>query len=203
MASTSTNQQTFVRDEWGTPPIQVRLTESFEDVVSMNPELRIEQTASGEVVFLTPTGGEGGYRNSEINLQLCLWAKAYGGRVFDSSTLFRLPNGAKRSPDASWISQARWQSLSATERKGYPPLSPDFVVELRSESDRLIDLQEKMQEYMENGVRLGWLIDPLLKQVHIYKPGQVPEVRSSVESLSGEDCLPGFVLDLLAVWIEG
>ncbi len=203
MAVTSTDQKLPVSDDWGTPPIRVRLRESFDDVISANPELRIEQTASGDIVFMTPTGGENGYRNSEITTQLCLWARTFGGRAFDSSTLFRLPNGAKRSPDASWISLARWQSLAVADRIGFPPLSPDFVIELRSESDRLTDLQEKMQEYMENGVRLGWLIDPRLKQVHIYRPGQAPEVRSSLESISGDDCLPGFVLDLRTIWAEG
>jgi len=202
MAYTTTNQQSFVHDAWGTPPIQVRLTESFEEIVALNPELRIEQAANGEVVFVTPTGGESGRRNSELIVQLGNWAKTYGGNVFDSSTLFRLPNGAKRSPDASWISHPRWQAISSEQRKAYPPLSPDFVVELRSESDRLVDLQDKMQEYLDNGVRLGWLIDPLLKQVHIYKPERPPEVRSSIESLSDDEILPGFVLDLSTIWME-
>lgn len=200
MASTHTSQNAFISDTWGMPPIAVRLAESFEDVVAMNPELRIEQTANGEVVFLSPTGGESGFRNAEIITQVTLWAKSHGGYAFDSSTLFCFPNGAKRSPDASWISAERWQTLPADQRKAYPPLSPDFVIELRSESDRLVDLQEKMEEYIKNGVRLGWLIDPLLKQVHIYKPGESPEVRHAPESLTEETCLPGFLLDLRQIW---
>jgi Uma2 family endonuclease len=202
MASTFTNQPTLDHDLWGVPRIQVRLTESFDEIVAMNPELRVEQAANGEIVFMTPTGGESGYRNTELLAQLWLWARTFGGRVFDSSTLFCLSNGAKRSPDASWISLVRWQALSSEQRKAYPPISPDFVVELRSESDRLVDLQEKMQEYVENGVRLGWLIDPLRKQVHIYKPGQLPEVRSFIESVSGEDVWPDFMLDLRPIWTE-
>ena len=200
MASTHSSQNAFISDTWGMPPIAVRLAESFEDVVAKNPELRIEQAANGEVIFLSPTGGESGKRNANIIVQLGHWAISHGGAAFDSSTLFCLPNGAKRSPDAAWISADRWQALTDAERKAYPPLSPDFVIELRSESDRLVDLQEKMEEYMNNGVRLGWLIDPLLKQVHIYKPGQTPEMRHAPESLTEETCLPGFLLDLRQIW---
>ena len=198
----STNQDSRNIDIWGVPPIRVRMNEPFDELVSLNPDLRIEQTSSGEVVFMSPTGGESGYRNTKIIAQLCLWSESRGGRAFDSSTLFRLPNGAKRSPDASWVSLTRWQALSSAERKSFPPLCPDLVVELRSESDRLSDLQEKMIEYLQNGAQLGWLIDPLLQHVHVYKPGQEPEVHAAPDSLSGGDVLPGFVLDLRAIWVE-
>ncbi len=198
----SPNQESPNVDSWGTPLIRVRFNESFDDLVELNPDLRIEQTSSGEVVFMSPTGGESGYRNTKITIQLGLWSESYGGRSFDSSTLFHLPDGAKRSPDASWVSLARWLSLSPAERKSFPPLCPDFIVELRSESDRLVDLQEKMEEYMKNGAQLGWLIDPLLRQAHVYKPGQEPEVQVAPDSLSGGGILPGFVLDLRAIWVE-
>lgn len=198
---TSNSQLTDI-DVWGMPLIRVRMSEPFDDLVRLNPSLRIEQTSDGEVVFMTPTGGESGYRNTKIIAQLSNWSESYGGRAFDSSTLFRLPNGAKRSPDASWITLSRWQALSLAERKGFPPLCPDFVIELRSETDRLIDLQEKMDEYMANGAQLGWLIDPLLRKVHIYKSGHNPIILSAPDSLSGEDLLPGFHLNLQAVWAE-
>jgi len=187
-------------DTWGVPPICVRMKESFDEVVALNPELRIEQTSSGEVVFMTPTGGESGYRNSRIIVQLGSWAEVHGGWVFDSSTLFKLPNGAKRSPDASWICDARWQQLTVEQRQGYPPLCPDLVVELRSESDRLADLRQKMNEYMENGAQLGWLLDPLLKQAHIYQAGQPPQTIDAPGSLLGGELLPDFTLDLRRIW---
>lgn len=116
---------------------------------------------------MSPTGGESGIRNSEISFQLTAWTRNAGGFAFDSSTLFRLPNGALRSPDASWIASDRWQQLSPEERESYPPIAPDFVIELRSKTDRLVDLQDKMKEYCDCNVRLGWLIDPMLKQVHV------------------------------------
>ena len=150
---------------------------------------------------MSPTGGETGYRNGKINLQLGLWAQSFGGFVFDSSTLFQLPNGAKRSPDAAWISEKRWLSLTLEERKGFPPIAPDFVIELRSESDRLVDLQAKMQEYVDNGVRLGWLIDPFERQVHAYEPSKLPETVTS-DSISNQNYLPGFVLNLRPIWAQ-
>lgn len=123
-----------------------------------------------------------------------------GARIRYSSTLFRLPNGALRSPDASWIQAARWQSLSDQERKSFPPVAPDFVIELRSQTDRVIDLQQKMKEYASCGVRLGWLIDPLQKQVHIYRPIEPPAVLSEPHSVSDESVLPGFVLELSRIF---
>ena len=200
MTFVSNETESSATDNLGVPVMCIRLNEPFDEIVALNPGLRIEQNANGEVIFMPPTGGESGSRNSEICMQLALWAKKCGGRTFDSSTLFLLPNGAKRSPDASWVTTERWNALSKEERKGYPPLCPDFVVELRSESDRLAELLDKMQEYLENGIRLGWLIDPLLKTVHIYKPGSLPEIQSAPHSISGQDCLPGFVLELSEIW---
>jgi len=178
------------------------LAESLEEVVSLNPELRIEQKTNGEIVLISPTGAESSDRNSEISFQLRLWSKSYGGRCFDSSVLFSLPDESKRSPDASWISIERWDTLSKEDRKKFSPICPDLVIELRSESDRLIELQEKMQCYLDNGIRLGWLIDPLLKRVHVFCPGQPSEIQIAPDSISGEPALPGFVLDLRTIWMD-
>jgi Uma2 family endonuclease len=149
-----------------------------------------------------PTGGESGKRNLSISTQLGNWFEAHEelGEAFDSSTGFRLPNGADRSPDASWVSRERWESLTPQQRKGFVPLCPDFVIELRSESDSLSKLQAKMQEYIDNGAKLGWLIDPQNQRVEIYCPGQEVEVLESPLELSGQDILPGFVLNLRRIW---
>ena len=140
MTSAVALYEPVVDDDRGFPLISVRLSEPVETIIANNPELKVEQTADGEMVFMSPTGGESGLRNSEINAALVNWARGYGGVVFDSSTLFRLPNGALRSPDASWIQTSRWQSLSDQERTSFPPIAPDFVIELRSQTDRLLDL---------------------------------------------------------------
>jgi Uma2 family endonuclease len=190
----------LVDDDRGFPLFSVRLSEPVETIIANNPELKVEQTADGEMVFMSPTGGESGLRNSDINADLVIWARGYGGIVFDSSTLFRLPNGALRSPDASWIQAARWQSLSDSDRRSFPPIAPDFVIELRSQTDRVIDLQEKMKEYASCGVRLGWLIDPLLKQVHVYRSTETPVVLREPHCVSDETVLPGFVLDLSRIF---
>jgi len=173
---------------------------AFLDLVAANPELQLERTSTGELVIMPPTGGETGDREAEIITQLRVWNKQTQlGKVFSSSTGFTLPNGADRSPDASWIRLSRWEALSAEERQGFPPLCPDFVAELRSPTDSLKKLQDKMQEYMEQGAQLGWLIDPKTKQVEIYRLGQVMEVLNAPTTLSGEDVLPGFVLDLQGI----
>ncbi len=200
MTSAVALDEPVVDNDRGFPLLSVRLIEPIETIIANNPELKVEQTADGEMVFMSPTGGETGLRNSEITAALVIWARGYGGVVFDSSTLFRLPNGALRSPDASWIQAARWQSLSDQERKSFPPIAPDFVIELRSQTDRVIDLQAKMKEYASCGVRLGWLIDPLLKQVHIYRSIEAPVVLSEPHSVSDEAVLPGFVLDLSRIF---
>ncbi len=175
--------------------------EAFYQLCEANPDIKFERTAEGELIIMSPTGGETGERNSEINYQLRRWTKQNKqGKCFDSSTCFQLPNGAERSPDSSWVRLERWESLSVEERQTFPPLAPDFVVELRSPSDRMKKLQDKMQEYINNGVRLGWLIDPQNKRVEIYRPGQAVKVLDFPQSLSGEDVLPGFVLDLSEIF---
>lgn len=175
--------------------------EAFYQLCEANPDIKFERTAEGELIIMSPTGGETGERNSEINYQLRRWTKQNKqGKCFDSSTCFQLPNGAERSGDSSWVQLERWESLSVEERQTFPPLAPDFVVELRSPSDRLKKLQDKMQEYINNGVRLGWLIDPQNKRVEIYRPGQAVKVLDFPQSLSGEDVLPGFVLDLSEIF---
>jgi Uma2 family endonuclease len=176
--------------------------EQFEILAAANRDLRLERTAAGELIVNPPTGGETGYCNIKISYFLVKWVEEEGGNgiPFDSSTGFRLPNGANRSPDASWVSQERWQSLTPQQQKGFVPLCPDFVVELRSQSDTLPKLQTKMLEYLDNGARLGWLIDPQNRQVEIYRPGRVVEVLENPTELSGEDVLPGFILNLRRVW---
>jgi Uma2 family endonuclease len=184
----------------GDLPLTLRLNESFEEFVTLNPDLVVEQNANGEIVIMSPTGGESSERNAELTFQLRAWSKQFGGVTFDSSVIFCLPDGSKRSPDASWISSERWLALPLEDRKKYPPITPDFVIELRSESDRLKDLQEKMQYYMDNGVRLGWLIDPLTYRVHVYQPGIPVEILESPEMVSNQQLLPEFKLDLNPIW---
>ena len=176
--------------------------EQFEALALANPDLRLERTAAGELIVSPPTGGESGSRNLSISTQLGNWCEANEnlGEGFDSSTGFILPNGARFSPDASWVSRARWEALTAKERKGFVPLCPDFVVELRSASDSLSTLQTKMREYIDNGARLGWLIDPQNRQVEIYRQQTEVEILINPTELSGEDVLPGFVLNLRRVW---
>ena len=149
---------------------------------------------------MPPTGGGTGKRNSELNIQLGLWNRETKlGFVFDSSTGFKLPNGATRSPDAAWVKRDRWDSLTLEQQEQFPPLCPDFVVELQSPSDALADARLKMQEYLENGVQLGWLIAPKIRQVEIYRPNRELEILQSPATLSGEEVLAGFVLDLTEI----
>jgi Uma2 family endonuclease len=178
-----------------------RLTdEQFFELCSANRDMRFERSANGELIIMAPTGWGTGNKNAELGVDLGIWNRqARLGKVFDSSTGFRLPNGSDRSPDASWISKDRLEALDPDPAK-FLPLAPDFVVELRSESDTLKPLQTKMQEYIENGVRLGWLIDPKNQRVEIYRPGQAVEILESPVSLSGEEVLPGFSLDLIPLW---
>lgn len=176
--------------------------EQFEALSAANRDLRLERTAEGKLIVNPPTGGETGYRNIKIAYFLVKWVEEQGGSgiPFDSSTGFRLPNGANCSPDASWVSHQRWQMLTPQQRKGFVPLCPDFVVELRSQSDSFPKLQAKMWEYINNGARLGWLIDPQNRRVEIYRPETDVEVWENPTSLSGEDVLPGFILNLRRVW---
>ena len=176
--------------------------QTFEKIVKANPEWNFEQTAAGELVVVPPTGGTSGKKNSNLTYQLEAWNLANNtGEAFDSNTLFILPNGAKRMPDASWVQRDRWDALTPQQQDGYVPLCPDFVVELRSPTDTLSDLQAKMQEYIDNGARLGWLINPQDRQVEIYRPLQETEVLRSPTNLSGEGVLPGFVLSLQRIFV--
>ncbi len=173
--------------------------EQFFQLCQHNQDLRIERTAQGELIIMPPTGWGSGNRNGRLNQRLFNWTDIDGtGIAFDSSTGYKLPNGANRSPDASWISRERLESLNPDPAR-FMPMSPDFAVELRSANDSLRLLQQKMQEYLDCGVRLGWLIDPQNQQVEIYRLGQNVEVLKSPSSLSGEDVLPGFVLDLTGI----
>jgi Uma2 family endonuclease len=176
--------------------------EQFEVLAAANRDLRLERTSAGELIMNPPTGGESGYRNVKISYFLVKWVEEEGGHgiPFDSSTGFRLPNGADRSPDASWVSGDRWRVLTLEQQRGFVPLCPDFVVELHSASDSLSKLQVKMQEYIENSARLGWLIDPQNQQVEIYRPKSEVEVLKNPALVSGEDVLSGFVLNLSRIW---
>jgi Uma2 family endonuclease len=175
--------------------------EQFYQLCQNNRDLRFERTCRGDLVIMPPTGGETGERNSEINYQLRYWNKqSKRGKVFDSSTGFKLPNGSDKSPDAAWVPLEKWNNLTLKQQQGFVPLCPDFVIELRSKSDNLKVLQEKMQEYLENGTRLGWLINRQDRQVEIYRQGQGVEFLENPSSLSGENILPSFVLDLVPIW---
>jgi Uma2 family endonuclease len=180
----------------------MRLTpEQFVLLCQENDNLRFELTAQQELIIMPPTGSETGQRSGKVFLRVGNWAEADGtGIVFDSSTGFTLPNGAIRSPDASWIKRERWDALTKEQQVGFAPICPDFVIELRSPTDRLSELQEKMQEYVANGARLGWLIDPSDKRVYVYRPDQPVEVINDPLSLSGESVLPGFVLRVQELW---
>jgi len=175
--------------------------EQFFQLCQNNRELRFERNANGELIIMPPTGGETGNRNGRLNQQLFNWTDADGtGIAFDSSTCFKLPNGADRSPDASWIKLERWNALTDEEKQKFPPICPDFVIELLSPSDSLKTTQEKMREYIDNGVRLGILINRKSRQVEIYRPGKEVEVLDSPATVSGEDVLKGFVLNLGMIW---
>lgn len=173
----------------------------YREFVAANPELRIERTSVGEVIVMPPANSRSGSQNMELGRQLCNWALEDGrGIAFDSSTGFDLPNGANRSPDASWVLKSRLDPLTPEERSEYLPLCPDFVVELRSKSDRLSTLQQKMREYIDNGARLAWLIDPIEKRVEIYRPGAAPETLHEPAAIAGEPELAGFTLNLSRIW---
>ena len=172
----------------------------FSQLCRDNPELKFERNANGELIVMAPTGGETGRFNAELVIDVGLWNRQSGlGFCFDSSTGFRLPNGAERSPDLAWIAKSRWLSLNDQQRERFPPIVPDFVIELRSPSDDLAKLQDKMREYIDNGVRLAWLLDRERCCAEIYRPrqqvGQAVEIRQAPVTLSGEDVLPGFELN--------
>ena len=183
-------------------PKNLKLSDDqFEDLISANRDSKFELTATGELLIMSPTGGETGNRNFELYIDLGNWNRKKGlGKAFDSSTGFQLPNGAKRSPDLSWITLEKWNALTPTQRRKFLPICPDFVVELVSESDDLKEIEEKMQEYLDNGLSLGWLMIPKTRQVQIYRPQQTLEILESPLSLSGESVLVDFVLDLTPIW---
>lgn len=175
--------------------------EQFFQLCQNNRELRFERNANGELIIMPLTGGETGNRNGRITQQLMNWTDADGtGIAFDSSTCFKLPNGADRSPDASWIKLERWDALTDEEKQKFPPICPDFVIELLSPSDSLKTTQEKMKEYIANGVRLGILINRKSRQVEIYRQGKEVEILDSPATVLGEDVLKGFVLNLGMIW---
>ena len=175
--------------------------DEFWEFCRQNDEMRIEMTKEGDVIIMPPTGADTGDRNAEITMQLRFWAKKdKTGKTYDSSTGFKLPNGATLSPDASWVRKERLEIFTAKQREKFLPLCPDFVLELRSASDSLKDSQEKMAEYMENGARLGWLIDPKVKKVHVYHQNEKARILDNSKTVSGEDVLVGFELDLTEIW---
>ncbi len=189
-----------------TIPQGFRITpEQFEQLAVAKQLARLELTEHGELIIMSPTGGTAGGKNFNLYLDLGFWNRRTKlGKAFDSSTIFALPNGARRSPDLSWIELERWNQLTQAQQDGFPPIAPDFVIELVSPSDlknqRYEDLQDKMQEYLDNGVKLGWLIEPSAKIVEIYRLGKQVEVLNNPSSISGEDILPGFTLDLIEIF---
>jgi Uma2 family endonuclease len=183
-------------------PASMRLdNQQFYEFCRANRDLRIERTATGDHEIMAPTGGETSWRNSHLITLLSIWADHDGsGVVFDSSGGFVLPNGAIRSPDASWVRKSRLAPLSKKQKQGFLPLCPDFVIELRSSSDSLPNLQAKLREYIENGAGLGWLIDPEDKRVYVFKPDQAMSAMENPEYLLGGDLLKGFKLRMEPLW---
>ncbi|AFZ42834.1 protein of unknown function DUF820 [Halothece sp. PCC 7418] len=197
MIQTPTNPETLLIELPKTIALSVT-QEQFTTLATLNRDLQLERTSQGELIVNPPAGWETGKRNRSLTGQLDRWYENHEqrGEAFDSSTGFTLPNGAIRSPDASWVSQNRWEALTPEDKTTFPKICPDFVVELRSRSDQLKPLQEKMQEYLENGARLGWLIDPQQQRVEIYRQGKEKEILEHPTELSGEEVLPEFVLTL-------
>lgn len=199
---------TTFEQEIGTPALLVHLRpvfemtdDKFEEFCRINRDLRIEMTAEGDLVIMPPTFGRTGNRNFKLTRQVGNWTDKDGTGVgFDSSTLFRLPNGAKRSPDVSWVRKSRLAALTDEQKEKFLPLCPDFVIELRSTSDSLPELQAKMQEYIANGAQLGWLIDPQGKQVFVYRADGSVERLNDPQTVTGDPLLAGFVLDLNSIW---
>ncbi|MEO8071799.1 MAG: Uma2 family endonuclease [Acidobacteriota bacterium] len=179
-----------------------RLTEKqFEELCRNNRDLKFEMSAKGELIIVPPTSPESGWKNSNLTTEVTLWSrKDKTGIVFDSSTMFTLPNDAKRSPDVSWMTNEKWESLSPSERRKFSRIVPDFVIELFSPTDNLAETQAKMEEYIENGVRLGWLIDPFEHKVHVYRANGEIEILDNPEKVSGESVLKNFELKVREVW---
>jgi Uma2 family endonuclease len=182
------------------PAINLTDDQLFE-LCQLNRDWRIEYTAQGELIVMPPTGGETGSQNVEITFQVQLWTRGdQTGVAFDSSTGFKLPNGATRSPDAAWVRRSRLAGLTREQKQKFLPLCPDFAIELRSPTDNLRAVLDKMQEYLDNGAQLGWLLDPLTRRVHVYRPQGPPEIMEAPNTVSADPLLPGFVLDLRKIW---
>jgi len=182
------------------PAIEMTDDEFFA-LCQLNRDLRFERTAEGDIIVMAPTGGETGNRNADITAQLVTWTKRDGtGAAFDSSTGFKLPNGADRSPDGSWVRKSRLAALTHEQKLKFMPLCPDFVIELLSPTDALAVTQAKMTEYIENGAHLGWLIDPEPRKIHVYRPRQAVIVLEDAVEIAADPELPGFVLDLRDIW---
>jgi Uma2 family endonuclease len=185
-------------------PLLDMTPQEFYQFCRLNPDISVELTAEGEIEFMSPSGGGTGARNAKIVIALGQWAGEDGrGIVFDSSTGFILPNNAVRSPDASWVLTQRLVALSDEESERFLPLCPDFVVELASPSDRPVNLQAKMEEYIANGAQLGWLVLPETRSVIVFRPGEEPQLLSGIDSISGDPILPGFTLGLRPIWKTG
>ena len=179
----------------------VATSDEFFDLCQANPTLQMERTAAGEVIVMSPAGSKTSARNAGITGQLWQWNEDTElGITFDSSGCFHLPNGADRSPDAAWILAERWNALTPRQQQKFAPICPDFVVELRSSSDSMADLRNKLQEFIDNGARLGWLIDPETHTVEIYEPGEEVEILYNPDRVAGDPVLPGFLLNMKRVW---
>ncbi|NET05936.1 MAG: Uma2 family endonuclease [Symploca sp. SIO2B6] len=175
--------------------------DQFYKLCRANPDIKLERNVRGELIIMSPTGGETGNRNIEIAGEFVFWNRQTKlGKLFDSSTCFKLKGGSDRSPDLAWIKQERWYQLTPEQREKFPPITPDFVLELMSPSDCLTEVQAKMQEYMDSGVKLGWLIERKTRRVEIYRQGQTVEVLDNPTILAGEEVLPGFELNMAIVW---
>jgi Uma2 family endonuclease len=191
---------------WRHLPIRIPLAaplgdDDLFDLCAANHGLHIERTSDGELIILPPTGGETGRRNFDLIGQFYAWVQRDGTGVgFDSSTGFLLPDGAERAPDIAWVQRSRWNALTADQRRKFPPVCPDFVLELRSPVDTLASQQAKLEEYLVCGARLGWLIDPEDRRVHVYRPDRAVEVMEQPSELRGYPELPGLILDLRSIW---
>lgn len=175
--------------------------EQFYQLCRANPDVKFERNSRGNLLIMSPTGGETGRSNAELTADFVIWNRQTQlGEVFDSSTCFKLPTGSDRSPDVAWVRRDRWDALTSDQKKRFPPIAPDFVLELLSPTDSLRETQAKMQEYINSGVRLAWLLDPETKRVEIYRPDRAVEILESPAALLGEAVLPGFSLSLETIW---
>lgn len=183
------------------PVLRKLSNDDFFEFCQANRDWRIERTSDGDIIIMPPTGGETGRRNFDLSVVFGIWAKADGtGLAFDSSTGFMLPNSSERSPGLAWVRLSRWNALTDEERERFPPLCPDFVAELRSPSDSLVTLRDKMEEYIQNGAELGWLLDPIEKKVYVYRPNVQVECLDNPTAVSAEPLLKGFILDVRELW---